>query len=217
MSIWAILFMMIFTGILFTLVEVFLLPGFGITGIMGVISFLAGIGYAIYLATVTHTISTLAAVIFILGSMILAPGAIYVLGRLLKDSSLAKKFYLNETLDSDKGYTGSNDDLLLLYGEIGETSTPLTPSGSAIIKGEKVSVISEEGYMEKGRAIEVTNIEDNSVYVKSYTAENKKAESQKATVTASEAKKSNRGPSIDPNARTPKEAGAEEGRAELEV
>lgn len=170
MSIWAVLFMMIFMGTLFTFVEVFLLPGFGVTGVMGLLSFFAGIGYAIYLATVTHSISTLAATIFVLSSMILAPGAIYLLGRVLKDSPLSKKFFLEETLDSEKGYTGANDDLLLLYGELGETMTPLTPSGSAMIRGEKVSVVSEEGYIDKGRTIEVTNIEDNSVYVKCHSA-----------------------------------------------
>jgi membrane-bound serine protease (ClpP class) len=73
---------------------------------------------------------------------------------------------LENTLDNDLGYDASNDELILYYGEQGQALTPLTPSGSVLLKGERMSVISDQGYISKGTEVEVVNVEDNTLYVK---------------------------------------------------
>ncbi|PKK90185.1 MAG: hypothetical protein CVV64_10675 [Candidatus Wallbacteria bacterium HGW-Wallbacteria-1] len=168
--IWTTLFTLIGLGMVLLMTEIFLIPGFGITGIAGLISFLGGIGYALYLSS-TGVLSPFLTSLFVLFSIIAVPAGIYFLGSRLKDSSLARKMILEESLDGEKGFRASNDELLLLYGERGETITALKPCGSAMIRGERVSVICEDGFLDKGVSVVVTNIEDNSVYVRRESAE----------------------------------------------
>jgi membrane-bound serine protease (ClpP class) len=156
----------VFAGVLFTMLEIFIFPGFGITGLMGFISFFGGLGYAAYLIYALKTVSLTYAAFILFSSVIASLIFSWIMTRVLKNSSIGKSMILENTLDNDLGYDASNDELILYYGEQGQALTPLTPSGSVLLKGERMSVISDQGYISKGTEVEVVNVEDNTLYVK---------------------------------------------------
>lgn len=171
---------MVFSGVLMAILEIFIFPGLGIPGVIGFLSFFGGLGYTGYMVFSAKTISMgyagFALSVSIISSLIFS----VFMTKILKNSSIGKSMILEETLDSDKGFNASNDELVLYYGEQGETMTALKPCGSVMLKGDRMSVVSEEGYIEKGTEVEVTNVEDNTLYVKAVSQEADKTKKLKS-------------------------------------
>ena len=54
----------------------------------------------------------------------------------------------------------------LLKGGTGRTDTDLHPSGWIIIENKRIFVVSEGGYIEKGKEVEVLSVDGNRVTVR---------------------------------------------------
>ena len=143
-------------GLALILLE-FFLPG-GIVGIIGFVSVIA----SLFLASdnVVHMgISILIAIgISILASILM----IKVFGKKMK---LFKRIILTDSTNTEQGYI-SNKSRVELIGMEGVALTTLRPSGTVILEGERIDVVSEGGYISQGARVIVVKAEGSRVVVR---------------------------------------------------
>ncbi len=144
-------------GIILLGVEIFLIPGFGVTGILGII----GIVSSIFISFGINNIAAATLVIFI--SLIVDIVLIILIARFFVKSKDLKR---NVILDSDtSGYNSSVSYSDLLNKE-GIADTFFRPSGYIIIDDKKYDAISEGEFIDKGSKLKVILVEGNKIVVK---------------------------------------------------
>jgi membrane-bound serine protease (ClpP class) len=158
--------LMFVVGLGLLLLEIFVIPGFGVTGISGIILIIASLFLsmlgadpfldfnAVSMAIIKLTVGFLAALILI-----------FVLVRFLPKSTLFKKFILSEEEKATEGYT-SRTNLSELLGVEGKSLTTLRPAGTAEINGKRIDVVTDSEYIEHGKPIIVTAVEGMRVVVR---------------------------------------------------
>ncbi|GAB1415512.1 NfeD family protein [Paludibacter sp.] len=165
---WEILLFII--GLVLLAVEIFIIPGFGIVGILGIIFIIAGLTLSMLenvdfdfspvkegrigkaLLTVTAGISFGFALILYLSSRIGAKG-------------LLRGIALNTNLEKDAGYIGVSMEQKALVGMEGKASTDLRPSGKVFIDGEVYDAVAEIGFIPKDTVVKVVKYEMGQLYV----------------------------------------------------
>jgi membrane-bound serine protease (ClpP class) len=158
--------LMFVVGLGLLLLEIFVIPGFGVTGISGIILIIASLFLsmlgadpfldfnAVSMAIIKLTVGFLAALILI-----------FALVRFLPKSTLFKKFILSEEEKATEGYT-SRTNLSELLGVEGKSLTTLRPAGTAEINGKRIDVVTDSEYIEHGKPIIVTAVEGMRVVVR---------------------------------------------------
>ncbi|UII27276.1 nodulation protein NfeD [Fulvivirga maritima] len=157
-------------GIVLIAMEVFVIPGFGVAGVLG-ITFTLGslilvmlnndifnfsfVGINDLLVAVTVTLGAF------LGSLIL----LFVGGVKLTESKAFASIALTDTMDKKEGYT-SNFKTESMVDKKGEAYTVLRPSGKVIIENEIYDAYTRGDYISKGEKIIVTSDEGTSLKVK---------------------------------------------------
>ncbi len=149
-------------GMVLLMVEIFILPGFGIAGALGLIGILASIGLAfgsVLSALTSLSIALFAAVLFIL-----------IFWKRFTRSGAWRKLVLSAKEDKELGYRGPKvyTDLV---GKQGISLTPLRPSGTVVIDGERHDVVSDGGFLAKDVPVIVTKIEGTRVVVREVESE----------------------------------------------
>lgn len=144
-------------GIILLALEIFVVPGFGITGIGGFIAIFASI-YFLF-PTFEVAITAIATI------LLLTIAGFIVLVKIFGSSRLWKNISLGESQTKDAGYLAQSDKKALI-GKIGETVTPLRPAGIVEIEGDRIDVVSEGGFIDKGEEIIVSEIAGNRIVVK---------------------------------------------------
>ena len=82
-----------------------------------------------------------------------------------KKLHLLNKVVLMDVADSESGYV-SNVNRVELIGRIAKTSTVLRPSGAAELDGERIDVVSEGSYIDKGKSVIIVKVEGSRVVVR---------------------------------------------------
>jgi membrane-bound serine protease (ClpP class) len=147
---------LIVIGFILILIEIFLVPGFNIFGIFGFIMVALGIIFAytkLSLAT-----ANLIMVLSLIGALILV--------RVVVKSKSWRRIVLNDKQEKALGFHASTENLTKLIGKRGTAYTPLRPAGIALIEDQKVDVMTEGGFIERNRTIEVVLVEGNRVVVR---------------------------------------------------
>lgn len=153
---WEVAFLFI-AGIILLLIEVFVIPGFGFAGALG----LAAIFGSIVLSYASAE-AGLVSLSIALGATVL----IVILGwRYIRRSSAWRRLVLDTRLDTESGYTAPASRVDLV-GKQGRTQTPLRPSGIVEIGDERVDAVTEGGFVPKDTAVLVINVEGNRIVVK---------------------------------------------------
>lgn len=159
-----------FVGLGLIAVEIFVLPGFGVAGISGIVVVVGSLvliminnnTFDFEFVKMNDILAALAAAsVGLLGSVVL----LFVVGSRLQDSKLFQKISLTETLDSAQGYT-SNFITEAVTGKKGVTQTVLRPSGKVEIEGIIYDAYTRGEYLDKGTFVEVINITGSSLLVK---------------------------------------------------
>jgi membrane-bound serine protease (ClpP class) len=150
-------------GIVLLLLEVFVVPGFGVTGVAGLIALLAGLTMSLFGAGAAAR-SIVNAVSRVAISSVVAIAGSFALFRLLPFLPGGRKLVLATAL----GRTESTEqpERPSLLGAVGNSLTALRPAGMAKIAGQRVDVVSEGEFIEAGQAVEVVREEGNRVVVK---------------------------------------------------
>lgn len=158
--------LMFVVGLGLILVEVFIIPGFGIAGISGIIMILA----SLFLSLVSQDPfldwdDVSGAIIQLSVALLAALILLVLLARFLPKSNIFKKFVLSEEEKAEAGYI-SRSDYSELLGAEGVSLTTLRPAGTAEINGKRVDVVTDSEYIENGKPIIVTAVEGMRVVVK---------------------------------------------------
>ncbi len=167
---WEILVFVI--GLILIAVEIFVLPGFGIAGALGVIFAFAGLLLSLIgnvnfdfegvdPSNITTALFTV--IIALFGGFLIS---LYLSNRLFSaQSGVFKNLSLKAVQNTDEGFVSIETSLLELEGKKGVAKTVLRPSGKVMIKGEMYDAVAETGYIEAGDPIEVTKVEATQLYV----------------------------------------------------
>lgn len=146
-----------FLGVVLLAIEIFVIPGFGITGILGIFGIVAGIFMSFGINNIAQ--ATLVVFVSLISDIIL----IIILARFILKSKGFKNKMALETDTAGYHSSVSYDNLLGLEGI---TETLFRPSGNIIIDGKKYDAITEGEFINKGAKIKVILVEGNKIVVK---------------------------------------------------
>ncbi len=146
-------------GIVLIGVEVFLVPGFGVFGVLGILALLGGV----FMAQIGNlpTQADLARATGVLSTAIIlvAVAAWFFLQSMFGSWRLRRSgVILPETTDRDEGYT-SADVRTDMEGAEGVAITDLRPAGVGLFGDERMDVVSESEWIEEGTRIRVLSAE----------------------------------------------------------
>lgn len=156
MLIWLNIITLFITGFILLFIEIIIIPGFGVPGILGLIALIA----ACY--TAFTSLSPLIAAMICLFSIIL----VIALFKLLPKTSFWQKIRLNHSQQKSQGYIVGSDDTAELKNKTGTTLTMLRPSGTILIDHKHYDAVSDGEFIEKNKNIIVLNIENNKIIVR---------------------------------------------------
>ena len=140
-------------GFVLVLVEMHI-PGFGVPGILGVLSLIAGV--MLFARSPTEAL-----VITVIIVALLCVALSFVIRSATKGRLAHSKLVLHEVSVP----TVSENDLNFFVGRTGEARTALRPSGIAEFDGVRLNVVSDGEWIENGRKIRVERVEGNRIVV----------------------------------------------------
>ena len=154
--------LLVISGVILIAVELFVVPGFGLVGVLGFAALAVGMSSSLLGAGASlHAITLAAARVAI--SAAVAVVAAFALFRFLPMLPGSKKLVLATAL---AGGGRSDSDQIPLTGIVGRSLSPLRPAGIALLSGRRVDVVSDGEFIEPDQAIEVVRDEGNRVVVK---------------------------------------------------
>jgi membrane-bound serine protease (ClpP class) len=160
-------------GVVLLIVEFFVIPGFGLAGILGILALLAALVMSVVGSGATPEFFMLAAGRIIL-SLLVALVASFVLLRFMPRTPFGRRFILDTGLGAGHAYGSAPENDLRWLGKRGRTSSPLRPAGIAEIEGARVDVVSDGELIEPGTPVEVTRVDGNRVVVRQINNTNEK-------------------------------------------
>lgn len=167
---WEILIFIV--GLILLVVEIFVIPGFGIFGILGIVLIVSSLVLAMIFNinfdfSLTNSVTIFQKIAIVLASLTVGFGFSIWLGRklILADTRFGT-IALKTEMTKDTGYLSQGEGLFHLVGKQGITSTLLRPSGKIEIDDLSYDAISEFGHIEKGTPVEVVRFENSQLIVK---------------------------------------------------
>ncbi len=160
-------------GLILIILEIFVIPGFGIAGISGLILALTGLALSmvdnIIFEFEFHAAEAIGAV---LKSFLIVTVSIllsFILSLYLSKKAFSSNAFswivLNSTQKREDGFIGVESTQKELIGKTGIASTNLRPSGKVEIENETYDAKSEIGFIERGQKVKVIDYRSGQVYV----------------------------------------------------
>lgn len=157
-------------GVVLLALEIFVIPGFGVAGVLGVIGVLTGLIMAMvdnygfsFEANHVEMILRATGVVLISTSFALVL-SIKLSKNLLENKNWAFALHAEETLED--GFIGVDTSVSSVVGVNGVVLTDLRPSGKLIIENEMYDAISiHADFIKKGSEVKVIKYEAGQVYV----------------------------------------------------
>ncbi len=154
----SIIILLIVLGVFLLALEVFVVPGFGVSGILGMASLIWGIFLV--------TDSVLEGILYTIGALIILGIIVYLSFRSPRTRRLWKRFSLSTRQTLDGGYVGPKVQAESYVGRTGISLTQLRPAGTGNFDGEYLDVVTEGGYIGHGTAIKVIAVEGTRIVVR---------------------------------------------------
>lgn len=156
-----------FIGVLLIIVEIFVIPGFGVAGLAGITlvigsmatSLIGNVGFSYpELHQISQAIWTMAI------TLILGIGMIASMIQYMPQNKFFSRLILADSTDREHGYTSSpsQDNLIGLEGV---AMTSLRPAGTVLIDDRRIDVVTVGDFIEKGARIKVVDTTSSRVMV----------------------------------------------------
>lgn len=165
---WEILIFLI--GLVLIALEIFVVPGFGITGISGIVLVVAGLTLSMlnnvvfdFKSVETHALGK--ALLTVTGGILLAFLLVIYLSSKIGSKGIFSKVALDKTLDKSSGFIGVSMSPKELVGREGIASTVLKLSGKVRVDDKIYDAVSEDGFIEKGTRVSIIRYETGQLYV----------------------------------------------------
>lgn len=157
-------------GIILLLLEIFVIPGFGVTGISGIVLIVGSLFFALidnfnfnFEYVSSHNI--LVAMITVMIGVILAVALVLYLSHKIGSKGLMGKSALKLEQNVKDGYVGVPQELAQFVGKTGVTTTVLRPSGKIEIDGVVYDAVSQNEFLDAGTSVRVVKYENTQLYV----------------------------------------------------
>ena len=141
-------------GAALMIVEVFL-PGFGLPGVSGIVLIGAGAAIIWLKAGALTALATLLVVIAVLAVLIS-----YMMRRATEGGAHARIFL------REKEELRSGEDMQVLLGKQGRTTSVLRPAGIGDFDGVRLNVVTEGNFIERDKPIEIVNVDGARIVVR---------------------------------------------------
>lgn len=157
-------------GFILLLLEIFVIPGFGITGISGFLAVFTSLtlvtlkNHYFDFSLVTDA-QIFRAVATTLAGAVCSISFLGVLAYFITNSTLFDRVALQTTLSKENGYHIENEGLADLIGQKGVVYHKLRPIGKIMINNVIYEASSKNKFMEQGHVIEVVAISGNVLIV----------------------------------------------------
>lgn len=153
------------SGLVLLVLEVFVIPGFGLAGVLGLGTLIGGLSLSFVGAGATWEFILKAAgrVVF---SLLLALGASLALLRFLPRLPFGRRLILETGLSASQGYAAAPESNSNWSGKSGIAISPLRPAGFAEIENQRVDVVSDGKFIDSGAPIVVTRVDGNRIVVR---------------------------------------------------
>jgi membrane-bound serine protease (ClpP class) len=148
-------------GVALLLLEFFVIPGFGIAGIFGIVLMLGSVffvfknAYALSTAITSLSISILT--MFLVG---------IVLAYILPKTRTWSNFILDTAMDSAMGYhSAGEEDFQSYLGKTGVAITPLRPAGTVRVGDKRLDVVTVGDFIASETSVKIVNVEGSKIFV----------------------------------------------------
>lgn len=160
-------------GLILIILEIFVIPGFGVAGISGVILTVTGLVLSMVDNMIFefefHSAEAIAIVLkslmIVVVSMFLALIASLYISKKALTSQAFSWVVLNSTQQREDGYISGDTKYKELIGKTGKAFTNLRPSGKVEIDDDTYDAKSEIGFIERGEKVKVIDYKSGQVYV----------------------------------------------------
>jgi membrane-bound serine protease (ClpP class) len=159
------------TGIILLAVEIFVIPGFGVAGVLGITAMVVGltlsmvenVGFDFTYTSPDAVPKALTTVILAILSLIIA---MFLFGKNIIETSFFRRLVLQSNQNKSEGYVGADITEFSFVGKTGITATPLRPAGKIEIENSIHDASSDGEFIEKGENIIVTKFHGTVLMVK---------------------------------------------------
>jgi membrane-bound serine protease (ClpP class) len=146
-------------GLVLLAIEIFVVPGFGVFGVLGIGGILASIYLSMIGSMSTLVDYTNAAMVLSASMLIVLVSGWAIMRTLPKNMRLYRSgILLGEVTGRDTGYLSATVRGELV-GRRGVAVTDLRPAGVGRFEGERIDIVAEEGWLTAGTAIEIVRSE----------------------------------------------------------
>lgn len=157
-------------GVVLLALEIFVIPGFGVAGILGIIFVLCGLSFSMlandyFDFKLSKPGLLMDSFLLVIGAMILTVVLMIIFGKNLMKSSAFKRLVLEDEQRADTGYTSSVLKTDLLNKE-GIARTVLRPGGKIEIDGVWYDAVALDGFIDVGEPVYVEKHENYNLFVR---------------------------------------------------
>ena len=165
---WEILLFIV--GVILIAVEIFAIPGFGVTGVLGIIFVLTGLTLSMTgnmgldftgVALTALVKSFFIVVIAMFASLILS----FYFGKKILTSTIFGHLALDSEQLKEAGFTSSDSTYQSMVGNLGVAFTVLRPAGKVKTGDDIFDATAEAGFIEKGKKVRVTGYQTSQLFV----------------------------------------------------
>lgn len=157
--------LLIAVGLLLIAVEVFVVPGFGVFGVLGIAALLSGLGLSLVGAGASWD-AVAGALGQVLVALLFAVLVALALLRVFPRSPFGRRLILETGLPAEGGYSSEPQSDHRWLGKRGTAASTLRPAGIAHFDHERLDVVAEGEYIDAGEPIEVLRVEGNRIVVR---------------------------------------------------
>jgi membrane-bound serine protease (ClpP class) len=166
---WEILLFIV--GLILISVEIFVIPGFGVAGILGIIFVVAGLTLSLiendfFDFSFTPKFEISKAFIRVVGTLSGGMVLMAIFGKSLFNTPAMKRIMLMDEQRSSEGYVIGHENQEMMLGSIGIAVTDLRPSGKVEINDEIYDAVTEGGFITRGNNVKVVKTEGYSIIVR---------------------------------------------------
>ncbi|MBD8487714.1 nodulation protein NfeD [Echinicola sp. CAU 1574] len=159
-----------FLGLVLLALELFVIPGFGVAGVLGIAGILTGLTLGMipndfFDFTFVASAELFVALVTVVFASLIAVAGIFALAPKVNQWKAFSKIALADTQNKQDGYTSYWYSQELLNKE-GVTHTRLMPSGKILIDDEVYDAHSRGEFIDKGEKIKIISTEGTSLKVK---------------------------------------------------
>ena len=148
-------------GVALLLVELFVIPGFGIAGIGGIVLMLGSVFYVFRSAYKFDTaLFTLSSAIILIFALAIA------LSYLLPKTRAWNHLVLQTAMDSGAGFhSAPREDFQDYVGKTGIALTPLRPAGTVRVEDARIDVVTAGDFIVRDTPVKIINVEGSKIFV----------------------------------------------------